>query len=260
MKDNRILRNLVVGGAVAAFWIGVWWIAAAYVQQELLIPTPWVVLCTLADLVATPLFWKAVALSLLRICAGFAAALVCGTVLAILTTRFRVIHAVFAPLLRIVRAAPVASFIILTLVWIATDMVPVFIAFLMVLPIVWVNVEAGIRRIDPQLREVADVYRFGWWRTLWNVQIPSVMPFFLTACVNGLGFAWKSGIAAEVICRPDLSIGRELQGAKIILETPAVFAWTAVVVILSMVLEFLLLRITAKLTASRGKEGAYADT
>lgn len=255
MKGNSIVKKVLSGIGVAAFWIGLWWLVAIHVDQELLIPTPQVVLQTLGDLIVTPLFWKAVALSLLRVCAGFAAALVCGTVLAVLTTRFRVIHVLFAPLLRIVRAAPVASFIILTLVWIVTDMVPVFIAFLMVLPIVWVNVEAGIRRIDPQLREVASVYRFGRWRTLWKVEIPSVMPFFLTACVNGLGFAWKSGIAAEVICRPDLSIGRELQGAKIILETPAVFAWTAVVVILSMILEFLLVRIT-----SRRKEGAYANT
>ena len=255
MKGNAVLKKILIGIGVTVFWIGLWWITALRVQQELLIPTPWVVLCTLGELIVTPSFWKAVALSLLRVCAGFAAALVCGTVLAILTTQFRVVHALFSPLLRIVRAAPVASFIILTLVWIVTDMVPVFIAFLMVLPIVWVNVEAGIRRIDPQLREVASVYRFGRWRTLWKVDIPSVMPFFLTACVNGLGFAWKSGIAAEVICRPDLSIGRELQGAKIILETPAVFAWTAVVVILSMLLEFLLVRL-----ASRRKEGAYADS
>lgn len=255
MKADTFFKKLLIGVGVAVFWIGVWWLIAVRVDQELLVPTPHVVLRTLGELIVTPSFWKAVSLSLLRVCAGFAAALVSGTVLAILTTRFRVVHALFSPLLRIVRAAPVASFIILTLVWVVTDMVPVFIAFLMVLPIVWVNVEAGIRRIDPQLREVASVYHFGRWRTLWKVDIPSVKPFFLTACVNGLGFAWKSGIAAEVICRPDLSIGRELQGAKIILETPAVFAWTAVVVILSMVLEFLLVRL-----ASRRKEGAHADT
>ncbi len=256
MSADRLKR---IGAALlsAVFWIAVWWGVAAAVHQELLIPTPWRVLQTLGELAVSLSFWKAVAMSMLRVLAGFLAALAAGTVLAVLTTRFRMVRVLFSPLLHIVRAAPVASFIILTLVWIATDAVPIFISFLMVLPIVWVNVEEGIRRIDPQLSEMTAVYRFGRWKTLTKLTVPSVIPFFLTACVNGLGFAWKSGIAAEVICRPALSIGRELQGAKLTLETPEVFAWTAVVVLLSILLERLLLWATARLT--RRKEEADAD-
>ncbi len=254
-----MLKRTLGGVAVTLFWLAVWELAAVCVQQELLLPSPLSVWNTLRGLVVVTAFWQAVGLSMLRVCAGFVAALLVGTLLAILTTRFRVVHALFAPVLRIVRAAPVASFIILTLVWIVTDMVPVFIAFLMVLPIVWVNVEEGIRRVDPRLREVAALYRFGRWRTLTKLVIPSVMPFFLTACINGLGFAWKSGIAAEVICRPDWSIGRQLQAAKLTLETPEVFAWTAVVVVLSMILEHLLLRLTKRFAAKREKEVPHAD-
>lgn len=250
----KAAKRLGGGLLVAAFWVAVWWAAAALVDQELLIPTPWRVLQTLGGLITTAAFWKAVGLSLLRICMGFAAALIVGTVLAVLTVRFRLLRALFSPLLRIVRAAPVASFIILTLVWIATDAVPTFIAFLMVLPIVWVNVEEGLRNVDVRLREVAAVYRFGRVKTLTKLTIPSVMPFFLTACVNGLGFAWKSGVAAEVICLPALSIGRQLHSAKQTLETPEVFAWTAAVVLLSMVLEHLLLKLTRRLMPMYTKE------
>ena len=110
----------------------------------------------------------------------------------------------------------------------------------MVVPVVWANVERGIRETDERLLEMAAVFRMSWWKTLLRVRIPSVMPYFLTACTTGLGFAWKSSIAAEVICRPTASIGRQLQDAKTYLETPEVFAWTAVAVILSMALERLL--------------------
>lgn len=253
MWDKRIWRRLGVLAAVTLFWLAVWWLAAIRVGQEILLPTPPVVWNTLLRLMRTAAFWQAVGASLLRIGAGFIGALAAGTLLAVLTTRFRLAHALFSPLLHVVRAAPVASFIILTLVWIATNTVPVFISFLMVLPMVWVNVAEGLRRIDPQLREAAAVYGLGRWRTLRTLTVPSVAPFFLTACMNGLGFAWKSGVAAEVICRPALSIGRELQGAKLHLETAEVFAWTAVVVLLSMVLEWLLLRVSKAL--SRRKEG-----
>lgn len=250
MRDKT--KTAVRGIAVAVFWIGVWWLVAALVRQELLIPTPLVVVKTLLSLLPTALFWQSVGMSLVRIIVGFLAALLFGTALAILTTRVSLIRALFAPLLHIIRAAPVASFIILTLVWIDYDIIPAFIAFLMVLPIVWVNVEEGLRRTDKGLLEMARLYAVPKHRVMTRLYLPSIKPYFVTASVNGLGFAWKSGVAAEVICRPDLAIGNRLQLAKMTLETPEVFAWTAVVIVLSILLEKLLLHVTRK-EAAHGK-------
>ena len=244
-KDNgkAILRGL----GAALFWVAFWQLMSLAVGQELLLPSPGAVAAALARLLAAPLFWRSVGLSLLRVTAGFSAAVAGGCLCAVLTIRFRLADALLSPVLRIVRAAPVASFIILALVWIRTDILPAFIAFLMVVPVVWGNVEKGIRNTDRSLLEMARVFRFGRMRTLLRVRIPSVMPYFMAACTTGLGFAWKSGIAAEVICRPALSIGRQLQDAKTYLLTPEVFAWTAVVVVLSILLEKLLLSAARRL-------------
>ena len=217
-KGKRIGTALLA----AAFWLLVWQGISLLVAQELLVPAPLQVARTLGQLAGDARFWQAAGGSLLRVAVGFAAALAAGSLLAVLTVRFRAADVLLSPLLKIVRAAPVASFIILALVWIRTNTLPAFIAFLMVVPVVWGNVEKGIRETDAGLLEMAKVYRLGWWKTLVRVRIPSVMP---------------SGIAAEVICRPAMSIGRQLQDAKVYLETPEVFAWTAVVVALSMVLE-----------------------
>ena len=160
--------------------------------------------CT-PDIVAAgrdPLFWKRQAPPRCGWPAAFSRQLPPAAPQRVLTARFSLARALLAPVLHIVRAAPVASFIILALVWFRTDVLPLFIAFLMVVPVVWANVEKGIRAADPALLEMARVYRFGRLKTLLRVQLPSVMPYFLAACTTGLGFAWKSGIAAEVICRP----------------------------------------------------------
>ena len=255
MRDKW--RRFLRAAAVTAFWLAIWWGLAALVQQEILIPTPLAVCKTLWGLLPTAEFWGSVATSLTRIVLGFCAALLLGTVLAVLTARFALVRAVFSPLLHIIRAAPVASFIILALVWIHDDITPAFIAFLMVLPIVWVNVEEGIRRTDPALVEMTALYGVRPLRKLTALYIPSVKPFFVTACVNGLGFAWKSGVAAEVICQPQLAIGSQLQDAKIYLETPEVFAWTTVVIIMSILLERVLMRLTA---SARRKEDAHDNT
>ncbi len=235
------LRRLLTGLAVAAFWLGVWAVLSALVGQELLLPSPWLVTSTLWRLMGSADFWLAVGMSLLRVLTGFTAAVVAGTLLAVLTTRFQLLHTVFSPVLDVIRAAPVASFIIMAYVWIREGLLPAFIAFLMVVPLVWANVRQGILTTDPKLLEMAQVFRLGHWRTLQTVRMPSVRPYLEAALTTGFGFAWKSGIAAEVICWPDLSIGQHMHSAKAYLETAEVIAWTVVVVALSVLLERLLL-------------------
>lgn len=237
IRQNSRTRRVLTGVGVAVFWLGIWQIISMAVAQELLVPAPLAVAATMWRMMHTVPFWKATGLSLWRITVGFLVSAVVGSIAAVLTTRYRLADTLLTPVLRIVRAAPIASFIILALVWIKTESLPSFISFFMVVPVVWANVEKGIRQTDAELLEMAQVYRFSRFKTLIHIRIPSIMPYFLAACTTGIGFAWKSGIAAEVICRPDFSIGKQMQEAKIYLETPEVFAWTITVVVLSMLLE-----------------------
>lgn len=239
MKNK--LNRLLVGIAVAVFWGTAWHLISGAVGEEILLPSPARVMQTLWALWSSSVFWRSVVLSLLRIIGGFVAAVVGGTLLAVLTTHCRPLHVLLSPVLHIVRAAPVASFIILAYVWLHVQILPAFIAFLMVVPLVWENVCEGIRNTDKKLLETARVFRIGRWKTLTLIHLPSVRPYFTAACTSGLGFAWKSGIAAEVICTPANSIGKQLYSAKAYLETPEVFAWTVTVVLLSVLLERVLL-------------------
>lgn len=240
MQGKR--NKWLVGTAVAVFWVTVWTLLSGAVGEEILLPSPAKVCETLWALWSTATFWRSVVLSLLRILGGFVAAVFGGTLLAVLTTRCLPAHVLLSPLLHIVRAAPVASFIILAYVWLHVQILPAFIAFLMVVPLVWANVCEGIRNTDKKLIETARVFRLGRWKTLTLIHLPSVRPYFVAACTTGLGFAWKSGIAAEVICTPANSIGKQLYSAKAYLETPEVFAWTVTVVVLSVVFEQILVR------------------
>lgn len=226
--------------AVALFWVAVWELLARAVNQVLLIPAPLPVLQVLIRLIGTAFFWRAVGMTLLRILIGFSGGVIAGVVLAVCTFHVPIMAYLLRPMRRGIRAIPVASFIILALIWLPSTILPAFIAFLIVLPLVWSAVEQGLTEVDVRLLDMAAVFQLGWKKTLWQIRLPSVMPYFRTACVNAMGLAWKSGIAAEVICRPRDSIGRFLQEARLYLETPEVFAWTVVVILLSLLLERLL--------------------
>ena len=176
-----------------------------------------------------------------------AVAVVLGVMLAVVCCRSRLLDALLSPLVTMVKSTPVASFIILLLIWVGRDLLPTVIVVLMVLPVVWGNVCAGIRNTDPLLLRTARVFGFSRWRTLRRVYVPSVMPHFLSACRTSLGLAWKSGIAAEVLTVPTMSIGKMLFESKLYWEVTDLFAWTVVVILCSLIIEKVLMAAVGRL-------------
>ncbi|NLO35994.1 MAG: ABC transporter permease subunit [Clostridiaceae bacterium] len=246
---------------VTLVWLAIWQGAYLLVGQDLLLASPWQVLQRLALQGVRPSFWLTVLYSFLRIQAGFLLGLACGSLLAVLTVRLAWVKRLFHPAISAIRATPVASFIILALVWMSHNRVVVFIVFLMVLPIVWRNVTEGIETTDPQLLEMGRVFHLSRLEVVRAIYIPSVVPFFVTAATTSLGLGWKAGIAAEVLSRPPLSLGRQLYDAKIYLETADLLAFTSVVIIISLALEHLLLllfRQAGRLFQRRGITGRKA--
>ena len=244
MKITRaILKNCIV----LVFWLCIWQGAAQMTGNSLLLPSPLSVLARLGQLVLTGSFWRIVLASLLRILCGTAAAVALGCVLAVVCCRWRLLNDLLSPLLTIIKSTPVASFIILLLIWIGRDALPAVIVLLMVLPVVWGNVCAGIRTTDPLLLRTAKVFGFSRWRTLRRVYGPWVMPHFLSACRTSLGLAWKSGIAAEVLTVPALSIGKMLYESKLYWEVQDLFAWTVMVILCSLIIEKVLMAAIGRL-------------
>ena len=154
-KNSGVIKTLLS----ALFWIMLWQGLALLIGKPLLFPTPVSVILRLTELVCTIEFWNYTLISLLRISAGILAAMLTGVILAVLTCRFSVLDTLFSPIITIVKTTPVASFVVLVLIWIKRDYVPVLISALMVLPVVWANVSAGIRNTDKQLLEMAQVYK-----------------------------------------------------------------------------------------------------
>ena len=186
------------------FWITIWQFASMYLGQEILLASPVSVVRKLFELSFTGNFWQSVGFSFVRIVTGFLLAVFLGIFLAILAYWSKTVEILIAPVIAVVKSTPVASFIILCLIWIPSRNLSVFISFLMVLP------------------------------------------YFLSACRLSLGMCWKAGVAAEVIGVPSGSIGEKLYNAKIYLNTPDLFAWTIVIIVISFVFEKCFLGIVSR--------------
>ena len=241
----------------AAFWLAVWQCAAMAVGQEVFLVSPVQALRTLLQLLPQAEFWQRVGFSSGRIMLGFGLGVAVSVFLAAAAQAWHAAEVLLAPVLQLVKATPVASFIILALVWVSGSSLSVLISFLMVLPVLYSAVRTGIGSADRQLLEMAQVFRLPLGRRLRAVWLPAVLPAFRQGCSVALGICWKSGVAAEVIGLPDGSIGDALYRAKITLSTGELFAWTFVIILLSAVFEKLFLALLDKAVAAvLGEEGA----
>ena len=245
----RVCRILLV----AAFWIALWAFSAWRVGKPLLFPSPLAVLTRLWELAQTKEFYTVVGNSLWSVLSGILIAVLLGSILSALTAHVKVLRDLLLPIMTVIKATPVASFIILALIWIGAKKVPTFITILIVLPLIWTNLDVGFSKIDRGLWEVAKVYKMPFWRRWTTLTLPSLKPYFVSACRSALGLAWKAGIAAEIIASPRNTIGTMIGDAKQYILTADMFAWTLTVILLSLVIEFVFSALLTRLGKDSSK-------
>ncbi len=248
MKPKDRLKPILKKVSIAVIWVTVWQLCYLAVGHDLLLVSPFATAKRVLELLPQPAFWLSIGNSCLHILIGFILGVLFGILLAFLSARFGYFRELIAPAVAVIKATPVASFIILALIWIASKNLSVFISTLLVLPLVYTNLLQGIDETDPALLEVAKVYRMSPLRKLQVIYLPQVKPYFFSACTVGIGFAWKSGIAAEILATPKNTVGTMLYNSKIYLETEDLFAWTVIIVLLSLLFEKLLVALLRRLT------------
>jgi len=215
-------------------WLIVWQCAAMLAGHDFLLASPAETLLRFFQLASTAGFWKSAIFTLCRIFGGFLLGTILGTVFAALSHACRRIEELLAPLMAVLRAIPVASFVVVALIWVPSKNLSVLISFLIVFPLIYNGVLAELLRTDEKMLEMARVFRMNpLRRTLYVHALPAAKGF-AAACVTAMGLAWKSGVAAELISIPAGSIGERLYQAKVYLMTGDLFAWTLLIVLLSM--------------------------
>lgn len=228
---------------IAAIFVAIllWQLLAMKLDQKLLLATPVDVAKTLGVLVKSQEFYSAIAYSMGRILLGLLIGAAVGTACALLAGRWHFMEVLFWPYFSAMKATPVASIVILCLVWLSGRRLSVFIVFLVVTPVIYTNILAGIKNLDLKMKDMARVFGINGLRRLLYVYLPELKTYIIAAFALATGMAFKAGIAAEVIGTPGGSVGKMLYNAKVYLETPELFAWTLVIICLSVVVEQVIL-------------------
>lgn len=230
------------------FWLLMWQLSAMLINRQLFVPSPYSTLKALYLLIIDSDFWMIITMSIYRVLMGFIIAVIVGCITGILSGINQVTYQLLHPLIVAIKSTPVLSFIIIALLWFGSSNVPIFICFLMCYPLIWTSVVEGIRQVDKQLLQMADTYEVKRKYIIRDIYIPTIFPYLITGVLSGLGLGWKVTVAAEVLSHPRYAIGAKLHDAKIYLESDRLFAWTIVVIALSMFFELLIEAIIRKLS------------
>lgn len=237
MPDRRRIEKV----AAIAFALIVWQIGAMLLNKSMLLVSPVTVVHRLFSLCREADFLSAIGFSFVRIVSGYLLALAVGSVLSVIAAKFHLMEILFWPFITAIKTVPVAAFIILCFLWLSSKNLSVFISFLMVFPIIYTNMLQGIKSTDIKLLEMASLFRVCWLKKIKYIHLPNLKPYLISACSVSIGLSWKAGIAAEVIVIPDGSIGEKFYEAKVYFSTSDLFAWTVVIVVISIVFEKLFL-------------------
>lgn len=222
---------------IIAFWLAIWQLLDVIIDNRLVLAGPIRVAQALVEQIGQPDFWVICGASFGRIALGFLLSFVVGFLLALMSCRHRLFRDFVDPIISLLRTISVASFIILLLIWVGNQALTVFLAFFIVLPLIYTNMVTGFESVDRQMLEMARVYGISKWRTFLYIYRPAFMPFLMSSTKISLGMTWKSGIMAEVLATPKPSIGKEMATARTFLDTPDLLAWTVVVMVLSFLFE-----------------------
>ncbi len=234
--------NKVRKAAIVACWILVWQCVAVVIDNSIMLATPIDALKALWALLPRLEFWQTIGMSLIRIGIGFLIGCVVAFVCASFSKRFLLVEEFLSPLISLLKNIPVASFVVILLIWWGSSFLAVAISFLVVMPNVYVNTLEGLKNTDIKMLEMATVFKLPWWNRFFYIYRPALQPYINSALKISLGMSWKSGVAAEVIGTPDFSIGEALYMSKIYLDTAGVLAWTLVIVVLSFCFEKIIMQ------------------
>jgi len=207
------------------------------IDMDFVLPSPASTVRALAENIAETKFWSSILFSVSRITVGFLLSGICGIFLAVSSIKLKPIKILFDPLCSVLRAVPVASFIILVLVMFSSKNVAAIISFLMGLPLVYSSISKAIDVSPEDMLEVADIYKMSFWARLRYIYVPHLRPYIANALTVSVGLCFKSGIAAEVIGYPMGSVGEKMYLAKQGLNMPDLFAYTVVIVLISVICE-----------------------
>lgn len=207
-------------------------------RKTLIFPSPYEVAQSMAAILTGNRFLPSVINTVKAVLISFAAAFVPALVLGITSKFMPFLSRVMEDISGIIRSVPTVAIILMALLLLPVSVTPVVICFFVVFPVLYTNIAEGLVSTNPQLLEMAKIYRVSTGRIIRSIYIPSLKPFIAAGSRSALGLSFKIMVTAEVFNFVNQNtIGAQMYMHKIQIDLAGIIAWTIIVVILSLLFD-----------------------
>lgn len=216
------------------------WALLARSQLDYILPGPMRTWQALVDLTTNHALLSALALTMGRGAVGLGVALLIGVTWGFLNAKFPRFGYLSMPFLQILMSTPGIIFVIVAMVWFGTNgIVVVFVVAAVTVPLLTAATGQAFASVDPDLVEMASVFRLSRKKIVRQIIVPTIAPPILAATTVALGQSIRVSVMAELLATAS-GIGADIRLAQINIETPDVFAYALVMTAVTFCLELLL--------------------
>ncbi len=251
MPNKRRDTYYTLGGTLLILVL--WQALASLGGTGFLLPAPARVLSRFFDLFTQPAAWMTVLTSAGRIIPSILLAIGLAIFFAWLASRLRPLRFILAPLILVMKAVPIVSFILIALFFMGETFLTIFICSLIVFPLVYSQLLSAFLNVDPGLLEMGRVFSLSRRESIRYIVIPGCLEPFLAAVSVAVGMAWKAGVAAEVLAFARGTMGRHMHEAKLYLDMEKLLAWTLALVLVAFLSEQLMVALFRQLLTFIGQ-------
>ena len=238
-KNKKALTKITIIILSVILLLVIWQIASKNVDSQILLPGVYDVIVKLFELFFSKNFIYDVLSTVIRAFDSFVIIVVLATILGTLAGKYRVLGWFITPILTVLKTTPVMSVILLAFIWFETGTVPVFSAFLMGFPIMYMMMEGAVEHLEVEMDQMCYLYGFKKSQKIRYYIVPTLAKSFSLGARQTLSMVWKVVVAAEVLTIPKFGVGAKMQFAQIQLETSEVFSWTLIAILLSAIGDYL---------------------
>lgn len=233
-----------------AILIAVWQMLAALIQNDILIPYPSAVLTAFLSLFLKSEFYWSVAGTVLRILKGFMISLAAALACSILAEESRTFRLLFEPVQIILKTVPNVSYIIIALIWLGAEGAVSTVSFMILFPVFFSSFMHSFESEPICQKDAEAIYEEDFLTRLRVKVLPQMLPEILSTGRTAASLGLKVGVMAEILGQVRVGIGKQLYLSKIYLDTTRLLAWTAVIILVSVVFD----QLFAALIHDRKKE------
>lgn len=232
LKNKLIKSDKLEVALSCVILLFLWEVLANIINNDIYIPTIGQTISSLIEILKNNRFYLDISFSIIRSIISFVGAVLVALFLGIISYTNRIFRNFLYPINSIIQSVPTMILIVLAMIWFNKNNAPFIVGFAIVFPILYDSVLSSLVSIDKNILEMATLYKISLKDKITKIYLPSIKFKLVPIIISTYSLVFKVVIAGEVYGQPNFGMGTMIQLEKVNFNTPGIFAWLIIIILI----------------------------